>query len=440
MRMTPLVRATALVVFSYLGSAGPAMADAVTYWNEITLTAVNAGRPGPVQILDLALVQAAVHDAVQSIEGKFEPYKITIEGASGSPDAAAAAAAYGVLIALYGATQAATLNAAWNAYLAANPSSVGDPGIAVGQQVAAAMMEFYRAAPNPPAPAVRGCEDDVDGCQPGEWRPTPSYIGSPPIPAPFSAMTAPWVGALTPFTLLRSNHFRGEPPPPLTSGRYVREYNEVKTLGAFSSTDLTELTRTPEQTVLAYFWSENFAAQFNRALRAIAEADVPDIGDRARLFALANLATADAFITAWESKLHFNFWRPVTAIQEGDDDGNPKTDGDPDWQPLINTPPYPDYTSGANNVTGAMTRILALFFGTDLLDFTITSTSPDLTDPATRTRNYTRFSEVADEVVEARILLGIHFRSADEDARQQGERVAHWVFTHFLQPVSPSQR
>ena len=145
----------------------------------------------------------------------------------------------------------------------------------------------------------------------------------------------------------------------------------------------------------------NFLAQWNRALRAIAEAHVPDIGDRARLFALANLAMADAFINAWESKLHFNFWRPVTAIQEGEFDGNPKTGGDPDWQPLVNTPPYPDYTSGANNVTGVMTRILALFFGTDVFDFTITSNSPNLTDPATRTRNYTRFSEAAEEVVEA---------------------------------------
>ena len=440
MRKRPLVRATTLVVFTSLGSAGPARADAVTYWNEITLTAVNIGRPGPVQFLDVALVQAAVHDAVQSIEGKFEPYKVAIEGASGSPDAAAAAAAYSVLIGLYGSTQAATLDAAWNAYLTANPNVVGDPGIAVGQQVAAAMLAFYRAAPNPLPPPVRGCEDDADGCQPGEWRPTPSYLGSPPIPAPFSPMTAPWAGALTPFTLLRSNQFRGEPPPPLASGRYVREYNEVKSLGALSSTALTELTRTTEQTILAYFWSENFAAQLNRALRAIAEAHVPDISDRARLFALANLAMADAFITSWESKLHFNFWRPVTAIQEGEFDGNSKTDGDPDWQPLINTPPYPDYTSGANNVTGATTRILALFFGTDDFDLTITSTSPNLTDPATRTRNYTRFSEVAEEVVEARILLGIHFRSADEDARQQGQRVADWVFKHFLRPVHASQR
>jgi hypothetical protein len=204
---------------------------------------------------------------------------------------------------------------------------------------------------------------------------------------------------------------------------------------------LTELTRTPEQTILAYFWTDtNFIAQWHRALRAIVETHVPDIGDRARLFALASLAVADAFITSWESKLHFNFWRPVTAIQEGEFDGNPKTDGDPDWQPLLNTPPYPDYTSGANNLSGAITRTLALFFGTDDFDFTITSNSPNLTDPATRARNYSNFSQAAEEVVEVRILHGAHFRSADEDARQQGGRVAHWVFHHFLEPVHAPQR
>ncbi|HEX2461737.1 MAG TPA: vanadium-dependent haloperoxidase [Vicinamibacterales bacterium] len=436
MRFRSPLRASLFVFVGWLGSVGVAGADAVTYWNNIALPAVVAGRPGPVGLLDLALIQAAVHDAVQSIEGRFEPYKVTIEGASGSPAAAAGAAAHQVLLGLYGATQAATLNAAWAAFLAANPGLVGDPGIAVGQQVATEILTLYRAAPSP-APDVRGCEDDLDGCQPGEWRPTPSYIGAPPVPAPFSPMTAPWAGALTPFTLLRSDQFRREPPPPLISGRYVQEYNEVKALGAFASTALTELARTPEQTTFAYFWSDNFLTLWHRTLRTIVETRVPsmEIGDSARLFALASLAGGDAFITAWESKLHFNFWRPVTAIQEGDFDGNPKTDGDPDWQPLINTPPYPDYTSGANNLTGATTRCLALFFGTDRFDFTVTSSASQLTDPATRTRHFTHFSQAADEVVDARIMQGIHFRSGDADGRQQGERVALWVFKHFLRPV-----
>ena len=436
--MTQLTRAAALAVLGLLSavpSAWPA-ADAVTHWNAITVNAATAGRPGSIGFLDVALVQAAVSDAVQSIEGKFKPYKVEIEGASGSPAAAAAAAAHGVLVALY-PTQAnppqtpplVALNDALATYLNDN-GLLGDPGIAVGQQVAAAMLAFYRANPSPLPPPYRGCDL---ACQPGEWRPTPNYIGAPPPPA--AAMTTPWLATMDPFTLRRPDQFRAAPPPPLRSGRYLRDYNEVKALGAFESTAATPLTRTTAQTALAYFWSENFMAQWNRALRAIAEAHVPGIADRARLFALANMATADAVITAWDSKVHFSFWRPVTAIQEGDADGNHRTEGDPDWKPLINNPPYPDFTSGANNVTGAMTKSLRLFFGTDHFDFTVTSNSPALTDPASRTRTFTRFSQAAQEVVEARILLGIHFRFADEVAREQGERVAHWAFRRFLRPV-----
>ena len=123
--------------------------------------------------------------------------------------------------------------------------------------------------------------------------------------------------------------------------------------------------RTPEQTDLANFYDENFLLLWNLALRTIASMYVNNIGDTARLFALANLATADAFITCWNDKKRYFFWRPITAIQEGNNDGNPRTIGDPTWEPLGFNPPYPDYTSGANNITGAMTGALALFFGTD---------------------------------------------------------------------------
>src|SRR5262249_15454826 len=158
-----------------------------------------------------------------------------------------------------------------------------------------------------------------------------------------------------------------------------------------------------------------------------------DEGDSARLFALAGLAAADAAITAWDSKLHFHFWRPVTAIQEGDADGNPKTAGDVLWQPLINTPNYPDFTSGANNLTGSFTTILRKFFKTDHFEFTVTSNAPLA---VVKSRTYQYFSDAADEVVEARILLGIHFRSADEVARKTGTRVARWAFQHVLRPVN----
>ncbi len=413
-----------LVVWGGLGWAVPAHADVVTHWNDITLRAVTAGRPGPVGFLDVALVQAAVHDAVQAFEGRFEPYHASIEDASGMPAAAVAAAAHGVLVGLYPAQRAA-LDADLLAYLTAN-GLAGDPGIAVGEQAAAALLTQPRGVPATPLPP------DVGGPEPGMWRPTPSEIGNPPSPPPFSPMATLYLAFTKPFTLNRPSQFRPGPAPPLASERYRRDYDEVKDYGAqFNS------ARTAEQTDLAYFWTDNVVTQWNRALRAIADAHLTTPGDSARLLALANLATADALIACWDSKYHFSFWRPLTAIREGDADGNARTLGDPAWHSLINTPPYPDYTSGANNVSGAMTAILEQFFGTDSLTFTITSNAPLAVQ---KTRTYTRLSDVAQEVVDARVLLGIHFRFADEEARRQGTRVATWTFRKFLRPVPGSGR
>ena len=201
----------------------------------------------------------------------------------------------------------------------------------------------------------------------------------------------------------------------------------MKSLGAFANS-----ARTAEQTDLAYFYTDNFPAQWNRTLRGIANRYLHRTGDSARLLALANLATADAMISSWDSKRFYAFWRPVTAIHEGDADGNPATAGDAAWQPLINTPNYPDYTSGANNVSGAMTRTLQLYFGTDRVAFDIESRAPQAIQ---KTRRYYRFSDAAEDVVNARILLGIHFRFADLAARAQGRKVADWTFNHFLLPL-----
>jgi len=172
---------------------------------------------------------------------------------------------------------------------------------------------------------------------------------------------------------------------------------------------------------------------WNRALRDIAAAHTKKIGDNARLLALGTLASADAVITAWDGKRHYDYWRPITAIREGENDSNAQTAGDPTWEPFLNTPPYPEYPSGANNVVGALTRTLELVFGTDQMTFTVFSEHP-LADPKTRT--YHRFSALAQDTVEVRIYHGVHFRSADEEARKQGRQVAEWVFGHFLQPIN----
>jgi hypothetical protein len=244
-------------------------------------------------------------------------------------------------------------------------------------------------------------------------------------------MAMAWLGAVPPFTLTSGDQFRAKPMPPLQSAQYAEDYKEVQALGARVNS-----TRTPVQTQLAYFYAGNNFILWNRALREIAAAHTQQLGDNARLLALSTLAMVDAVITCWESKRHYVFWRPITAIREGDKDDNPQTAGDPTWEPFLNTPPYPDYTSGANNVVGALTRTLELFFGRDDLPFTVVSEHP-LADPKTRT--YQRFAELAADTVEVRIYHGVHFRFVDEEGRHQGRAVAQWVFGHVLQPTTARQ-
>jgi hypothetical protein len=412
----------ALGMCALIGVAGPACGDAVTDWNEIAQQAIAVGRPGPIGAVDSALVQVAVHDAVQAIDRRFEPYHVEIKGANGSRSAAAAAAAHAVLVGMYPA-QGASLDAAYFSYLSAHGLN-NDPGLLVGEKVAAGILPLRRVDPNPLPPPF------VGGTGIGQWRPTPSFIPNSPPPSN-SPMAVHWMSAFDPFTLTGPTRFRPDPPPALTSERYTADYDEVKRLGAFASTD-----RTPEQTDLAYFYTDNFLAQWNRALRGIANQHLRRTGDTARLFALANLATADALITSWDSKKFYFFWRPMTAINEGENDGNPNTAGDPTWQPLINNPNYPDYTSGANNVVGAMTRTLQLFFGRDHVTFEVSTLAPLAT---TKSRTYNRFSDAAADVVEVRIYLGIHFRFADVAARKQGQQVAEHAFDHFLLPLHDNE-
>lgn len=388
-------------------------ADVVTDWNARTVQySAAAGRPGPSFVVDIAVVQAAVYDAVQAIEGDYQPYCGSIPGASGSVVAAAATAARDVLVNRFPA-QAAAINLDYNAYMAGIDPA--DPGIAVGHTAANCVITLRTGDGSFPLlfPAFNG------GTLPGEWRPTPPGNAS---------MTAPWLGSVTPFTMRSNDQFRAGPPPDLASPEYTRAYNEVKDYGSASNS-----LRSDDQTDLAHFWNLSYPAVMNKLARDLAVAHVDSVSESSRLFALVDLAVADAVITAWADKLHYNFWRPVTAIRLGEDDGNPKTDADGTWTPLVVTPPYPDYTSGANNLAGSATRALSLFFGTNEMDFTITTTNtgPTVDD----TRGFSSFSEVRNEIVEARILEGIHFRFADSAARKQGEHIAQWAHAHYFRPV-----
>ena len=410
-----------ITLAALLAGAISARADAVLDWNAIAAQTIFAGgRPGPSVVIDLAVVQATVHDAMQAYDKAFEPYATDIGGASGSPAAAVAKAARDILVNRFPA-QAGSVNTAYTNYLAANGLSADDPGISVGAAAAAGMIALRTgdgAFPNP-APVYNGANVV------GHWRPTPSYLPGPPPSG--ASMAIPWLADVTPFVVRTGDQFAAPPPPPLGSGLYRAEYNEVKALGA-----LIGSSRTPEQTQVAYFWAENFFAQLNRAVRGLSEAHLDSSGDRARLFALVWIGAADSLITTWTGKLQYPTWRPITAINEGDFDGDPKTIGDANWQPLINTPNYPDHSSGANALVSGVMKMLALYFGTDAVTFTVTSTNPNA-NPNSRT--YASFTDAALDVVEARILQGIHTRSADLNGRQLGMTVARWVFKHALRPL-----
>jgi len=403
------------VIFT-LTIAANTLADTVTDWNRIAVQEViTAARPGPSCALDTATVQVAVYDAVQAIVREYQPYYVVIPGATGSPSSAAAKAAHDVLVSRFPGRTAA-IDAIYQQYLLDHGMNPADPGVAVGTAAAVGIIALRStdgSFPVPPPPPF------VGSVAIGVWRPTP------PANAP---MAAPWLATVTPFALVSPSQFRSQGGPDLNSPEYTRDYEEVKLLGKSDST-----ARTAEQTDMANFWNSNYVVLFNQLPANLADAKLNNIGDSARLLALVTMSMADSAITSWDSKITFLTWRPITAIREGDNDGNSKTEGDPTWSPFIPTPPYPDYTSGANNLTAAATRSLALFFGTNEMNFTITTTNPGPT--IQDTRSFTKFSDVQEEVVLARILEGIHFRFADEPARKQGRQVAQWLHSHFLRPI-----
>ena len=408
--------------------ANTAWADVISDWNsEIgPRVAASMSRRGPSSVLDFAVVHLAMHDAVQAFERRYEPYCVAISGASGSPVAAASKAARDVLVGLFPAqtgtidTKYAELNAG---YIKQGLMGAADAGEMVGAQAAACILDRRLEADN----VNRTTPDTFRGeIAIGYWRPT-VLGGSPPQ---LLAMAADFLERTEPFGMKAADQFRmSNPAPHLTSGAYAKAYNEVKQKGALVSTALTTVTRTPEETATGIFFSDAPANYWNRLMRALVVSQSLNLGDSARMFALVSMATADAIISCWDTKIHYNVWRPITAIREGNNDGNPKTAGDPDWASLFNAPNYPDYTSGANNVSAATTTTLEYLFG-DNVEFTLVSNAAGAVP-----RNYTRFSDVARDVVDARIFMGIHFRFADTTALRQGRHVANWTFSHFLRPI-----
>jgi PAP2 superfamily len=394
-----------------LALAAPARADTVTDWNVNATNAllVAAGQPPQVSVPHLAMVHGAVYDAVNAIDGDHEGYLISSRLAtpSDSKDAAAATAAYRVLVHLVPAQQA-TLDAQYAASLAAIPDGLSKTrGIAVGEAAATAMIAARTAD------GRFGSFRFAVGSGPGVWRPVlPAFANDPNA----------WLKDVRPFLIRSSSQFRSDGPLTLTTHKYAREFAEVKLFGSATST-----ARTADQTLAARYWAENPPGTWSRIFRTLSAQQGLSLVDNARFFALLYLTAADALISVWDDKAHWSFWRPITAIREADTDGNPRTEPDAGWLPLIANPPYPEHPSGHAGLSGSIVKTLQQFFATDKVAWSDTNN-------AGLTRSFTRFSQAIDEIVDARVWSGIHFRTADEQGERIGRQVARYREQHYFQP------
>jgi hypothetical protein len=447
--------AVAALVVAFGGLAASARAksagNTVTEWNAIAATATiaTAAQPPHVAPLSLGMVQGAVYDAVNAIEGGHRPYLAAPEAAkSDSKRAAAATAAYRVLVGfpdpcdpdpsgpceLRGLfpTQQPALQELYDDSLEGVPDRPAKAGgIAVGEEAAVAMLEARKND------GRFGDFKFVEGFDPGEWRKTPPNFGDDP---------APWVGNVDPFLVPNVEMLRSEGPNALTSAAYAEDFNEVKEVGSLTST-----TRTADQTAASIFWQDSGIAIWNRVFSALAAREDLNGADSARLLAATNLAGADGSIGCWNDKYYWNFWRPITAIREAGSDGNPATEPDPAWLPLFDpsvsvsgppliTPGFPDHPSGHTCISGAFVHTLKAFFETDRIAFTAQSNKCPAPDPIPPTgtcppRSFDRFSEALEEIVDARVWSGIHFRTADVQGAVLGKEVAHWLDKRYFQPV-----
>jgi hypothetical protein len=388
-------------------------AGAITDWNAIAVsTLAGDTTKAPTEaVLYMAFVHAAVYDAVVGIEGRYAPYRFHAHAPrKTSAEAAAVAAAHKVLVTYVPSAQA-TLDAAYAASLAQLPDGKAKTrGIAFGNRAADNLIALR---------ANDGRNANILFTQqpaPGIWRPTP--------PA-FAPMVTPWMGFVTPLLVHSPTQFAPPSPPALTSARYTRDFDEVKALGSATST-----VRTQAQTDTALFYSGLANVQLQAMLRDQVSVRHLDIVDAARMFAAADMSAADTIISVWHAKYVDGFWRPDTAINLADTDGNPATDPDPSWVPLRPDPAYPEYPSGYNGFAAAVTRGLERVFHTRQLQLTVISTAvPNVQ------RHYDTGSALRQNVVDGRMWLGVHFRFGDTAARDMGLRLTDWTLDRYFQPV-----
>ena len=411
--------AVCLIAFAAFGT-GTALGDEVTEWNRIMLDAllVPPAVAAPLASRPAAIVMASVFDAVNGIERRYTPIHVPAAAPRGaSRRAAAVQAAYASLVRLFPA-QTGTFDAQRILSLsgiASDPAVENSEsirlGIEWGQTVADAIWEWrsHDGFSNPPPPFT-------GGLAPGQWRPTP------PASAPG---LAPQMATMTPWAIASPSQFRPAGPNPLTSARYAAELNETQTMGSDTSA-----SRSADQTLYVQFWNSTNPPDFwDPVATRLSATRHLTLSENARLFALLNMALADAVIGCWDAKYTYDSWRPITAIRLADTDGNPGTTVDTAWTPLITTPPFPEYPSAHSCLSSAAGRILAAQFGENL-DFSVTSDGMP-----TVVRYFESFSAALDEVKNARVFGGIHFRIACDDGQKLGEGLGNYILGHALLPI-----
>ncbi len=418
---TARVGLAAMAALLALALPAVAQANEVTKWNDIAVTTVLAQPPvasqPPAAAVFMATVQGAVYGAANAVDRQGRPYLVDRSFPKASLDSAVATAAFRVIDGTFSAQHAA-LQAAYDSSLAAIPDgSSKEQGIEVGRMAAEAML-----AEGHFDPAAMPCDFG-------------SGLGVFQVLAGQACDPTQWVAHAVPFLVQSADQFRTAGPYPLTSAAYAADVNEVEALGSINSA-----VRTPEQSHIAAFWQSNPAAGYNALGRRFVDQLSLSTRDSALLFAMIDLNAADALINTWNDKYHWTFWRPIAAIRNADTDGNPDTVKDGSWTPLFDpslpasvggvgpaliTPPFPDHPSGHASATSATMNAFRSFFGTNDMTFFLTSSR----FPGEQ-RYYNHFSDVTDQVIEARIWAGIHFRHADQAAANLGRQVEAYTHEH----------
>jgi hypothetical protein len=384
--------------------------DVVQDWDAIMQATVSSQPPFPAA-RSAAITQLAVFEAVNAITRQYKPYLGTITAPhDASPEAAAVAAAYGVLSNYFPASLS-TLNAAYASSLAAIPDGPAKTaGIATGQAAAAAMIAARANDGSSPLEFFLPTSSN-----PGVWQLTPGCTAA-------GGLFFNWQN-VTPFGIRSARQFFLGPPPDLTSGRYTRAYDEVKAVGDVNSTE-----RPQDRTNVALFYAEETpVAIFNDAARQITTAKPRSLSENARDFALINMAISDAAVATFYNKYLYNFWRPETAIQDAANDGNDKTTPDPSFKPLITTPCFPSYPSAHGTLSNAAREVMEKIYGEGPFSITLSA-------PALPTLHYSRLEEITDDISDARVYGGIHFRTDQNAGARLGTRIGDYIYNHKLRP------